>query len=79
MDFFQIGDEVVCEDGDFEGELGYVTEVYKDSVLVDFEDEEGVEIPKEDLMKVGTCEGCGSIGYIGNACTDCEDSGYIYS
>ena len=76
---FNVGDEIYCDAGDFEGECGYVAEVYNDYLLVNFKDEDGVEVAKDDCMRLGTCEGCGSTGLLGNFCSSCEDSGYIYS
>ena len=49
---FNVGDEIYCDAGDFEGECGYVAEVYNDYLLVNFEDEDGVEVALLDRSMV---------------------------
>ena len=65
---------------DNSGENGKVVEVREKTLIVRLEndDQDKVEVSKENCIHLGTCDGCGNWGWYGNFCSTCEDSGLIY-
>lgn len=78
-------------DGENQGRTGKVKEVRETTLIVELEpdsdgedeydadDDNRVEVSKENSIILGKCEGCHARGVLGNLCDNCEDTGYIYS